>query len=369
MQVSAAVTRENGGPFILENLRIDEPRRDEVLVRIVGVGLCHSDVIARDGAFGLKLPAVFGHEGAGIVEQVGPDVTKVKPGQKVALTFLSCGHCPTCDAHEPAYCHSRRQINYAGNRPDGTYTLVSETGPISGDFFGQSSFASYALAHARNTVPVHGDIPLEIAGALGCGVQTGAGAVMRSMACKAGSSLVVLGGGSVGLSAVMGAVLQRCATIVVVEPHKARRDLALELGATHVVDPRDADIPAKLLVALSGIGADYVLDTTGVPDVIAAVCDFLAPRGTFGFVGVPPMNNRELKLPGTLGRAMSNGYTFRGIVEGDSDPDTFIPELLDHYYAGRFPFDKMVMRYPLHDINRAVQEQRDGKCIKAILMP
>lgn len=369
MMIHAAVLEEKGGPFSVEPLELDEPRGDEVLVRIHGVGLCHTDVVARDGFFGTQLPAVFGHEGAGVVEQVGPAVRKVKPGDRVVLTFLSCGHCPRCGDGEPAYCHTRREINYRGTRADGSALLSRGGEPVRGDFFGQSSFASHALAHERNTVRVDDDVPLDIAGALGCGVQTGAGAVMRSMPCRAGSTLVVMGGGPVGLSAVLGGVLQRCARIVLVEPHAARRRLALELGATQAIDPAEGDLVTLVKAVLPAAGADYLLDTSGVPGVIGRVAELLAPRGTFGFVGVPPASALGTPLPGTLVAAMGSGFTYRGIVEGDSDPDVFIPELIAHYRAGRFPFDRMVTRYPLADINRAVREQHDGLCVKAMLIP
>lgn len=369
MRVDAAVVRDNGEPFRIESLDIDAPRDGEVLVRVHGVGICHTDVAAQGGFFKIQLPAVFGHEGAGVVESVGPGVTKVAPGDRVVLTFQSCGTCASCAAEVPAYCHVRRDLNYRGKRSDGSPTLSHQGEPVSGDFFGQSSFATYALAHERNTVRVDDRIDLSIAGALGCGVQTGAGAVMRSMRCRAGSTLVVLGGGPVGLAAIMGAKLQDCARIVLMEPHASRRSLALELGATHTVDPAAGDWISAIRATLPTAGADYVFDTSGVPAVIERAHELLAPRGTFGFVGLPPAASLGMPLPGSLAGAMGGGFTYRGIVLGDSDPDTFIPELIAHHHAGRLPFERMVTRYPLADINRAVQEQKDGLCVKAMLIP
>ena len=187
MKITAALTRAPNTPFELATVDLDEPRADEVLVRIVGVGVCHTDLVAQAGSMAITMPAVLGHEGAGIVEQVGSAVRKVKPGDRVAMTFLSCGKCPSCDSREPAYCHSMSALNYNGVRNDGSRTMRNESGPVSGSFFGQSSFATHALAHERNLVKVPEGVPLELAGTLGCGVQTGAGAVMRSMACKARS--------------------------------------------------------------------------------------------------------------------------------------------------------------------------------------
>jgi aryl-alcohol dehydrogenase len=370
-RITAAIVRSAGAPFVIEALELDEPQPHEVLVRIAGTGLCHTDLVAQAGAFPLSLPAVLGHEGAGVVEQVGSEVRRFKPGDRVAMSFLSCGHCASCADHAPAYCHRMPMLNYAGVRTDGSRSLreVSSAQAVSGSFFGQSSFASHALASERNLVLVPEAVPLEIAGILGCGVQTGAGAVMRSMACRPGSSLVVLGGGAVGLSAVMAAVVQGCRQIIVVEPHAARRSLALSLGATQVIDPKGVDDLAQAVRALLSDGANYVFDTTGLPVVVNAAVAMLAPRGTFGYVGVPPFDAMAMPLPGTLLGNMQGGFTFRGIIEGDSDPEVFIPELMALYLAGQFPFDKLVTRYPLADINRAVRDQHEGLCVKPVLLP
>lgn len=369
MQITAAIVRTAGAPFTLEQIELDAPRTGEVLVRIVGVGVCHTDLVAQAGLFPMTMPAVFGHEGAGIVEKVGPGVSKVVPGDRVAITFLSCGHCPTCERREPAYCHTRPALNYQGVRPDGSKTLRDGNGQISGSFFGQSSFATHALALERNVVRVPEGVPLQIAGTLGCGVQTGAGAIMRSMACRPGSALLILGGGAVGLSAVMGAVIQGCETIIVVEPNAKRRDLAHTLGATHTIDPSAARDLGQAIRSIAPQGADYAFDTSGVPTVIDSVPACLAPRGTFGFVGIPPSTARDLGLPGTLLTAMGNGFTYRGIIEGDSDPDQFIPQLMALHLQGRFPFDKLTKTYPLAEINLAIAEQQQGLCTKPVLLP
>jgi len=189
MKIAAALVLAPGQPFEMGEIELDAPRPNEVLVRIAGVGLCHTDLVTQQGYFPMKLPAVFGHEGAGIVEQVGKEVRKVQPGDRVAMTFMSCGHCPSCEVHAPAYCHSFSSRNYGnGTRGDGSATLRNTHGGVSGGFFGQSSFASHALVSERNLVKVPQGVPLELAGALDCGVQTGAGAVMLSMACRKGST-------------------------------------------------------------------------------------------------------------------------------------------------------------------------------------
>lgn len=367
MRITAALAPEPRAPFQIVELDLDEPRDDEVLVRIAGVGMCHTDLVAQAGVLPLKLPAVLGHEGSGIVERVGTAVRKVKPGDAVVLTFMACGRCPACSRRASAYCQSMRELNFGGSRTDGSPTLRRSGSLVSGSFFGQSSFASHALAHEANVVKVLDGVPLQIAGPLGCGVQTGAGAVMRSMRCEPGSTLAVLGGGAVGLSAVMGAVVQGCTTIVVVEPHADRRELALSLGATHVIDPAAASELASAVRAILPAGVDYVLDTSGHATALQAVPQMLAARGTFGFVGLPAA--RETVLPGLLVEVMRGGFTYRGIVEGDSEPDEFIPQLMRLHTEGRLPFDRLVKTYPLAAINEAIADQHRGACVKAVLIP
>jgi aryl-alcohol dehydrogenase len=366
--IVAAIVREPGTPFELARLTLSDPRPDEVLVRIAGVGVCHTDIVAVSGHFPLTMPAVLGHEGAGIVEKVGEAVTKLRPGDRVAMTFMSCGTCPRCQRDAFPYCDNFRQLNFSGTRLDGSRTLAESGRLVSGSFFSQSSFASHALAHERNLAKVPEGVPLDIVGVLGCGIQTGAGAILRSLDCKPGRSLVVLGGGAVGLAAVMAAKVRDLGSVVLVEPHAARRDLAKELGATHVVDPINEPATERIRAILPA-GADYVFDTSGVKSVIAIVPNILARLGAFGFVGVPAPANIEMPLPGSLVAAMGNGWTFRGIIEGDSDIDPFLEELMALYLAGRFPFDRIVTRSKLLDINPAIDDQHAGRCTKPVLIP
>lgn len=366
MKVKAAVVRRTGGVFELAQLDLDEPREDEILVRIKGVGLCHTDLIARDGMMPFTPPAVLGHEGAGIVERVGARVRKVKPGDAVGITFRSCGVCDRCKRGEPAYCHTMPQLNYAGARPDGSKALHENGVEVVSNFFGQSSFATHALAYERNVVKLPDDVPVELMGPLGCGVQTGAGGIMRSLACEKGSSLLILGGGAVGLSAVMGAVISECATIIVAEPVEARREIAMELGATHTIDPgASPDLPAAVREIVP-IGVDYAFDTTGKSDILQAAMGCLGPHGVFGIVGVPPPGT---PVPGDLLSVITFGHTVKGIIEGDSEPDTFIPELIALYKQGRFPFDRLIRTYPLSRINEAIEDQHRGECVKVVLLP
>jgi len=367
MQITAAVTHSVKGRFCVEEIEIDSPRGDEVLVRMSAVGLCHSDVLAAEGVLPVTLPVVLGHEGAGIVESVGPDVKNLKKGDSVVMTFNFCGECATCKKGEPCYCLNFLQLNYSPVRADGSHTLCGCRGGagISGSFFGQSSFASYAIGNARNVVKVASDVDLTLLGPLGCGIQTGAGSVMRSLKAEAGSSIVVFGGGSVGLSAVMGAVIQGCSTIILVEPMEARRKLGLELGATHVIDPKADDVVTKVKeIAVQGV--QYAVDTSGAIPALQAALLCLCMRGTLALVGVP--SNMEAAISVNVIAALSSGLTIKSVIEGDSEPGVYIPELVELYKAGRFPIDKLTTKYPFAAINEAVEDQKQGKCVKAVLV-
>ncbi|MGW4065124.1 NAD(P)-dependent alcohol dehydrogenase [Amycolatopsis sp. NPDC004747] len=366
MDITAAVATEPGGEFTLQQVTLDDPGPGEVVVEIAGVGLCHTDLAAKDGHLPFPLPGVFGHEGSGVVTAVGESVAKVAVGDKVVLSFNSCGECRECRRGEPAYCHEFRACNFGGARPDGRSTLHRDGTPLGSEFFGQSSFATHALAHERNLVKVPDDAPLAVLGPLGCGVQTGAGAVMNSLDCPPGSVLLVLGGGSVGLSAVLAGVLRELAHIIVVEPHARRRDLALALGATHALDPAAGPLAEQVRAIVPG-GVDYAIDTTGIADVLQQAMQALAHRATVGIIGVPADPEAALAL--NMLQAEALGLRVLGIVEGDSDPDVFIPHLLELHRTGRFPFDELVTTMPLSQINEAVAAQHRGDAVKVVLVP
>jgi aryl-alcohol dehydrogenase len=365
MEITAAVLEGLGQEFVLRQLTLDDPAPDEVVIEVAGVGLCHTDLAVQHGHLPFPFPGVVGHEGSGTVVAVGSAVGKVAVGDRVAATFNSCGECTQCAAGTPSYCADFMGRNFGGARPDGTSTLSDGATAYGSYFFGQSSFGTHAIARERNVVRVADGLDLALAGPLGCGVQTGAGAVMRSMACEKGSSLLVTGGGSVGLSGVLGAVVREVGTIVVAEPVAARRELALELGATHVVDPADGPVSEQVR-AIRPEGVDYALDTTAAGPVLTEVIASLAQLGTLGMVGVP--SDPAAVLPIGLIEMQARGLRFMGIVEGDSDPDTFLPELVELHLAGRFPFDRLVTTMPFAKINDAVAAQARGEAVKVVLV-
>jgi aryl-alcohol dehydrogenase len=250
-------------------------------------------------------------------------------------------------------------------RPDGTKAIHQGAVDVSSNFFGQSSFATYALTYERNVLKLPNDIPFELAAPLGCGVQTGAGGIIKALAAKPGSSVLITGGGAVGLSAVMGAVIQGCAKIIVVEPMASRRDLALSLGATDVIDPLASKDLAASVRAILPNGVDYAFDTTGRGDTLNASVAALAPKGVLGIVGIPAPGTA---MPGDLGSLLTLGQTVRGIIEGDSDPDVFIPELIAYWRAGKLPLERLVKTFEFDQINAAIAAQHHGDCVKVVLL-
>lgn len=363
--VRAALVRQVGAPFALEELQIAEPMPGEVLVRLAGTGICHTDLVVRDG-FPAPLPIVLGHEGAGRVEAVGAGVTHLKVGDAVVMSFAHCGGCPNCARHEPAYCYQFFPLNFAGQRlENGSTPLRKGDETIHGHFFDQSSFASLAIAKAASVVKIDASgLPLELMGPLGCGVQTGAGAVFNSLGMEKGQSLVVFGGGAVGLSAVMAARCIGAAPIVVVEPQAGRRALATELGATHCIDPRATDKVVDAVKAACGGGAMRALDTTGIPAVIGQAAETLLPNGLLGLLGASPM---DATLPVNIMSMIIRGIGIKAILEGDSNPQELIPRLVGLYREGRFPFDKLIRTFPFERINEATKASEDGSVVKPVV--
>ena len=363
MEIRAAIARDKGAALSLENIEIEDPRNDEILVKVAATGVCHTDLVVRDGMLPTPMPVVLGHEGAGVVEKVGSAVTKVKPGDHVVMTFASCGTCPSCQEHATTYCHEFFPRNFFATRGDGSTALSNGDETIHSNFFGQSSFATYALCQEANVVKVPADVDLELLGPLACGIQTGAGAVMNALKVSHGKSFAVFGTGSVGLSAVMAARVVGATTIVAVDMNDERLEVARDLGATHTINPANANATEEIM-KITGYGVNFALDTTGLPAVIRGAVESLAPMGTCGILGASGPD-AEIVLNET--HFMSAGRKLVGIVEGKSNPDVFIPMLIDLYRKGRFPFDKLVRFYDFEKINDAIRNSETGLAIKPIV--
>lgn len=364
MDITAAVVRQAGGPFTLETLTMDEIRPDEVLVRLAGTGLCHTDLVVRDQVLPTPLPAVLGHEGAGVVEAVGAQVSGLVPGDHVVLGFAACGACGSCLDGHPSYCQHFGALNFGGCRADGTGCLHDDTGKVSSHFFGQSSFATHAVVAARNVVKVDKDVPLVLLGPLGCGIMTGAGTVMNVLNLSAGETILVIGGGPVGLSAVMAAKVRGAARIILADPVASRRAMALDMGASDVLDVSAGDM-GELLRQILPEGVSCVLDSSGVVAAIEAGAASLATRGRLAMVGVPRSLDAAISL--NIVQMLSRGISVCGVTEGDANPQVFLPELIALYREGRFPFDRLVTLYPFDRINHAIEDQHAGHCVKVVL--
>jgi aryl-alcohol dehydrogenase len=362
---TCAVVREPGGPFRLEPVELSGPRPDEVLVQVVAAGMCHTDLLVRDSRPDC-LPAVLGHEGAGFVRETGSEVRGLAPGDKVVLSFPSCGRCRRCLTGRSAYCDSIAALKFGCRRPDGSVATTDARGePVHDHFFGQSSFGTLAVANVRSVVKVPDDVDLRVAGPLACGVQTGAGTVLDVLRVRPGSSVAIFGTGSVGLCAVMAARLCGASTIVAVNRRASRLELAAELGATHLVSPEDADPLEAIRDATEGRGVDCAFETTGVPDVLTRAVRSLDSLGTCAYVGTAP--------PGVAGgipmlEAMTKGLTVRGVLQGDSTPSRMIPRLLGLQRRGLLPFERLQSYYPLEAVDQAAADCVGGDVVKPVLL-
>jgi aryl-alcohol dehydrogenase len=364
VKITAAVIWEAGAPFAIEEVDLDEPRDDEICVRVEAVGVCHTDDNARLGRLPVVFPLIGGHEGAGTVERTGAAVTRVRPGDRVLFTPDYCGRCQNCRLGRTPYCDSVVTMTFTGVRADGSPRAYKDGKPVRAAFFGQSSFATHALVTERNIVGVPQDAPLHYLAGLTCGVQTGAGAILSAMPVGPGRSTAVFGAGAVGIAAVMAAAASGADEIVAVDRVAHRLSLAAELGATHVIDTtgRDlADVSAEIMKVTGG-GANSALDTTGNPGVLRAAVESLATLGTCGFVSG---SGADITLSSAA--VMTRGRSLRGVMGGDLAPAVLLPRLLDLHKRGRFPFDRLVRNYPFTEINKAIADSLSGQTIKPVL--
>jgi aryl-alcohol dehydrogenase len=361
---TAAILEEVDAPLQLHRVQIDAPRENEVLVRMRGVGICHTDVAAAHGVIPIPLPAVLGHEGAGVVEAVGPGVDSLAVGDHVALSFDHCGKCSQCTGGHPAYCELFGPLNYFGERMDGSVTMRRGDEEVHGNWFGQSSFATHAIASVHNAVKLPSDLPIELLGPLGCGFQTGAGSVLNVLGAKAGEGIIVFGLGAVGLGAVMAAKAVECDPIIAVDLNPQRLAIATELGASDTINPAETDDLLWRVQELAAPGLRYSFDAVGAASVIRQALESLRSPGhcvTVGFQGL----EHEITIDQghlLLGRRLS------GVIEGDADPQAFIPRLIELYRDGKFPFDRLVRTFPFEQINEAIAAAEAGSVVKPILV-
>jgi len=363
INVNAAVVRTKGGQFELEELILDQPRDHEVLIKVVACGVCHTDMVVRDQKYPVPLPMVLGHEGSGIVEKVGSGVNRVQVGDHVVLSFGYCGVCHNCLNARPFYCDQFYEHNFKGSRLDGSCTHhTHENEPVGGVFFSQSSFGTYALASESNVVKIRKDVPLEIMGPLGCGIQTGAGAIINALKPEVGSSVAIFGAGAVGLSAALAALAIGVTTVVLIDINDDRLAFARELGVSHTINSKSED-PVEAIKCLVPQGISYSLECTGRPAVARQAVEALSIPGICGLVGAAPMGAEIILDINSL----LFGRSVRGIIEGDSVPSEFIPQLIELWRAKKFPFDKLIEFFEFSEINEAVEASESGRVLKPVL--
>jgi aryl-alcohol dehydrogenase len=363
VRVTAAVFPELDAPFQIEELELDEPRSDEVLVSIAAAGVCHTDGLTQHGDLPFPPPGVLGHEGAGVVEAIGDRVTSVAVGDNVVIGWPWCGECRNCLDGQPRYCLDLGRLVVGGGRPDGSTALQRPDGsPIHSHYFGQSSFATHAITHASSLVRVPADAPIELLGPLACGIGTGAGAILNALRPPVGSSVVVYGAGTVGLAAVMAAGCTGATTIVAIDRHEHRLSLAKELGATDTVNVSRTN-PVEAVKEICGGPADFSLECTGSIEVVQQAADSVGLRGTCALIGGAPAR-AEFTLDHT---STLWGKHVVGILGGEGRSDTLIQALIELNRQGRFPYERLFTEFQLDEINEALAASYAGDVLKPVL--
>jgi aryl-alcohol dehydrogenase len=356
----AAVVREPGGTYTIESVELDELRPNEVYVRVEASGVCHTDANMQ---VMVPMPAVVGHEGVGVVEEVGAGVDYVKPGDRAILSWPACGVCPNCLTGKRHICDNAFPLLFGGKRLDGSPTIKLNGEWISGSWFQQSSFATHSLVPVNSLVKVDDDLPPEILAALPCGAMTGAGAVVSALQVGPADELLVLGGGGVGLSAVMAAHLTGAYPIVVVDVNDERLALARELGATHTVNAKNEDPIARVAEICPG-GVRFAFDSSGVVASWHTAAASIRAGGTYGVVAAVEQET----LGGSPHIMLSKGNRIQFIMGGSVVPRVFLPKMIEWYKAGRFPVDRLVKTFPFAEINEAFHAAHTGEVVKPILL-
>ena len=357
MKIRAAIVYKPNDRFVIEDVDLAEPEENEVLVKIVASGVCHTDYSLASGQITLIHPVVLGHEGSGIVERIGGLVEDFVPGDRVCMSFSYCGECHSCLTRRHYECEENLRLNFGGRAYNGTTRLTKDGLELS-NFFNQASFATYAVTHKHNLVRVPDDMDLRLAGPLGCGIQTGAGSVLNALKPEPGSSIAVVGCGGVGMSALMAAKICGCFPIIAVDTVDSRLGLSMELGATHTVNAKNSDTVAAVREITGGLGADYAVNASGTGAIARTALECTNSFGALAVIGGG----------GDYTFGIVGSRTIMGITEGRSLPAEFIPKLIGYHKRGLFPFDKLIKFYNFNDINTAFDDSLTGLTIKPVLI-
>lgn len=358
--VKAAVCRAFGRPLVIEDLALAAPHEGEVQVRIKACAICHSDIFFAEGAWGGRLPAVYGHEAAGIVEAVGPGVRAVKPGDHVVVTLIrSCGQCHGCSHGSPTTCESSFPLDEASPLSDAKGAAITHGLRTGG-------FAEQVVVHQSQVVAIDKEVPFDAASLLACGVITGLGAVVNTARVRAGSNVVVIGAGGVGLNAIQGAAIVGAKTIVAVDIADDKLAAARRFGATHGVNSKKEDATAAVRALTDGRGADYVFVTVGVKAAFDQAYGMLRRTGAVVLVGMPATGVLSEIDPGTIA---NEGQRILGSKMGDSHIQVDIPMLVGLYKQKRLKLDDLITgRYPLEQINEAMAAVNRGEALRNVIV-
>lgn len=365
--MKAAVLHETKQPLRVEEVELDPPANGEVLVRVGAAGVCHSDYHFMNGDLPITLPCVLGHEGAGVVEEVGEGVTSVRPGDHVVMLFrASCGRCQFCQRGRPALCAMAGQLRTTGLLLDGTSRLHHDIGPLH-HFLGVSCLAERAVLPEQGVVKIRGDVPLEVAALMGCSVMTGIGAVMNTAGVEPGASVLIIGAGGVGLNTIMGAVLVGANPIIAADLLDSKLELARSFGATHAINSKEEDLVAAVRELTGGEGVDYAFEVIGNSQTMTAAYQALRRAGTAVAVGIPPFGT-EMTI--NAGELVYQEKTLKGSYYGTARPQSDMPRLLDLFMAGRLPLDRLVSRrYRLEEVNDAYAALLAGEVARSVVIP
>lgn len=358
--MKAAVCREFGQPLVIEDIVLGSVGQNDVHVKLKACSICHSDVSFADGIWGGQLPAVYGHEGAGIVQAVGSAVNDYAVGDHVIVTLIRhCGDCHYCSDDVEVLCEGEFELSAQS-------PISNSAGETLVQAMNCGAFAEEVLVHESQLQKAPKDMPFDVASLLACGVITGYGAVAHASNLREGQHAIVIGCGGVGLNSLQGASLKGAASVIAMDLDEDKRKLALGFGATHSIDPRDADAIDQVMKITGGRGADVVFVTVGVKAAIDSAQSFITKNGTVVIVGMPSSDTRGDYDPGTMA---AWGQKFIGTKMGNSVIAVDIPELLSHYEKGEYKLDELISgRFKLEDVNKALDEVRSGKAIKNVIV-
>lgn len=366
MKTKAAVLREVGSPFEIVELDLDPPKAGEVLIRYVAAGLCHSDEHLRQGDIVPRFPVVGGHEGAGIIEEVGPGVTRLKPGDHVICSFLPvCGHCRWCSTGKSNLCDQGATI-LDGVMTDGTYRFHKD-GEDYGGMCMLGTFSEFSVISENSAIKVDDDLPLDVVVLIGCGVPTGWGSAVHAAETEAGDTIAIYGIGGIGINSVQGAALAGARNVVAIDPLANKREMAEKLGATHTCET--AEEAQELITELTrGVGADKAIVTVGVVDSAVVTSAFHAIRkgGTVVVTGLADPTKTTIELPGALLTLFEK--TIKGSLFGSGDPFHDIPKMVELYQSGDLKLDELITKtYTLDQVNEGYDDLVAGKNIRGVI--